>query len=660
MSSRAPQLTLIFFVFLLLFLSGSAIAVAQLLTPNPHENPTAASMAARGHIDLFSEFNLWRIGDEGNSPLEGPSGSISRLDLKAPPKARNEYSKGYVLLMQKDLGGAAEHLQAAISTYPAFVAAHNALGTAYLKLGQNEEARAQFAQAVSLDDHLPASYLNLGCAQLALKDYPDAELSVRKASSIAPLDLQLVTALAYVELMNRDYTAVIATAQKVHGRKHKGAALVHFYAAAAWQNQNNLTEAQSELETFLHEDPKSPQASSAQQVMDQMKAYQAEVAKQKEHPPAVATVSSVQIGTVRVGPTPEQQAERTQLARQASKEEAQIAEAEAAKPDCATCGAETSTARVTAPTAGSAHVGSENAPSAGSNPFSLHRVVDEVAVLFAATDHGKPVTDLTRRDVAVLDNREPPVAITGFRNEAELPLRLGIIIDTSESVAGRFSFEQRTAARFLQDVLTNGSDLAFVVGVANSVLVAQDFTHDQRQLAHGIDQLAPGGGTALWDAVSFAAQKLAGHPETQPVARLLVVISDGQDNSSQTTLKEAIESAETGDVFVYTVSSTGINPEDQPAMGAPLLVGGRALRLLAERTGGAAFEPKTFGGLDRSLEEVQRVIRSRYLISYKPALFRSDGQYRAINISAQQSGHKLRVYARKGYYTRTGGGNGDY
>jgi Ca-activated chloride channel family protein len=82
--------------------------------------------------------------------------------------------------------------------------------------------------------------------------------------------------------------------------------------------------------------------------------------------------------------------------------------------------------------------------------LSWGRAPDEVAVFFAATDHGKSVTDLTREEVGILDDQKPPASITGFRNEAQLPLRLGIVIDTSESVTGRFSFEQRAALHFLQ------------------------------------------------------------------------------------------------------------------------------------------------------------------------------------------------------------------
>jgi VWFA-related protein len=271
--------------------------------------------------------------------------------------------------------------------------------------------------------------------------------------------------------------------------------------------------------------------------------------------------------------------------------------------------------------------------------------VDEVGVFFAATDHGKSVTGLTAAEVGLLDNRKPPETILGFRTEAELPLRLGLVIDTSDSIASRFSFAQAAATNFLEKVLTKKEDLAFVVGVANSVLLVQDFTAEQKPMSHAIDQLAPAGGTALWDAIAFAADKLVGRPEGKPVARIIVVISDGQDNSSSVTLKEAIERAQRGEVAVYTVST-----RDNSKADATALLGEHALRTLSELTGGAAFAPGSVRRLNGSLADLQQVIRGRYLISYKPAAFQRDGQYRTIDIAVKKDGHKLHVYARKGYY----------
>jgi Ca-activated chloride channel family protein len=606
--------------------------------------------------------NLWAISGQQNgpSPLDSPSGSVSALDLKAPGKARHEFAAGYQLLMRNDFNSAVARLATAISLYPDFVAAHNALGTAYLKLAKNDQARDEFARAVSLDDHLPTSYLNLGCAQLALKDYHSAEDSVRKASSLAPVDLQLATALAYTELMNQDYDAVLATAHQVHSRKHPGAAMVHFFAAAAAGNgQNHPEEAETELQTFLHEDPKSPAAEQARNILLQIKVDQVKSEARKKAVAAQALAGPAQPPAL-VGPTPEQisaqAAVQAQMDAQDSREQKQIAEAEAEpEPVCATCDSTTSPRSAAAAIAPRSPAPGQDPSTPNNGPFTFRSVVDEVAVFFAATDHGKSVTDLTPEDIGIRDDQKSPTVVTGFRNQAQLPLRIGFVIDTSESVTSRFSFEQHAAIDFLQKVLDK-NDQAFVVGVANSVLLVQDFTGDQQQISHAINQLAPGGGTALWDAVAFAADKLAARPEDHPVARMLVVISDGKDNSSSTTLREAIASAMRGEVFVYTVSTREATDDNDLTVAADLYpVGDRALKVLADNTGGAAFVPGSIRSLNKGLDDLQEVIRSRYLISYKPALFHRDGHYRAIDISARKSGRKLRVYARKGYYA--GGGS---
>jgi VWFA-related protein len=583
--------------------------------------------------------NLWTLNGQNHSPLETPNGSVSKLDLKAPGKALRAYEKGYQFLMRKDMQGAVRNLTLATTIYPSFVAAHNALGSAYLGLGQNDQARAEFSQAVSLDDHLPNSYLNLGRAELALQHFSAAEESIQKATKIAPLDLELLTALAYGQFMNHDYLATIATAHQVHERKHATAAMVHFYAAAAWAELNKLPEAQYELQAFFREDPKSVAAAAAHQMM-------AEIDQELKNPPAVpklelkATFTEVPSDTsTEQMPVPD----NIRKLMQEAKESAQIAEAEA-EAECPTCGKdETSNSAE-----GAAARNSGSGPKATkdrNSGFVLHSSADEVAVLFAVTDHGKSLTNLDRGDVEVHDDSRPPVAITGFRNESQLPLRLGLVIDTSASVASRFKFEQDAAVNFLAKVMTDPHDLTYVIGFANSVLLVQDFTNDQKLITHAIDQLAPSGGTALWDAVGFAADKLVKLPESRPVARVLVVISDGDDNSSAFTFKQALNRAQRGEVVVYTVST-----REQTVTATDSLVGERALTTLAELTGGASFTPGSARHLNGSLANLQQVIRSRYLISYKPALFKRNGEYRAIDITAAKDGRNLRVYARKGYY----------
>jgi Ca-activated chloride channel family protein len=620
-------------------MGGTPAAGQAFVVPNP-TNRMGAAMGLTSIEAAGVDSNIFQINTRnlGTSPLETPSGSVSKLDLKSPGKARQEYEKGYQLLMKKDLQGAIEHLARSVGIYPSFVAAHNALGTAYLNLGQNQKARDEFTTAIKLDDHLPNSYLNLGCAQLALEQYPEAEESLRKASSIAPLDLQLLTTLAYGEFRNRDYPAVIATARQVHQSKHAGAAVVHFLAAGAWEAQGNLTEAQHEMETLLREDPRSPSSGQFRQILEEIKTEEVRREEAKKHPVQRTDFSF----SILKAPSAEELSRRAQQILQDLKEQRQIVEAEA-EPD-ATCMDCRKTAPVASSGAGSSSPGPERPDGKGSGTV-FRLAVDEVAIFFAVTDHGESVTTLTAADIEIRDDNQPPAGILVFRNEDQLPLRLGLIIDTSNSVKDRFSFEQAAASKFLETIIKDKDDLAFVLSVNNSVLLVQDFTADQSLTTRAVGELAPGGGTALWDAVAFAANKLAERPERQPVARILVVISDGEDNSSSVTLKQAIEEAQRGEVAVYTVSTRDNRHEEQSA-----LIGDHALKTLSELTGGTAFMPGSVNRLNGSLADLQQVIRGRYLVSYKPSSFQHDGRYRAISIKAEKDGHPLKVYARKGYY----------
>ena len=617
------------FLTVLSFAALCGTAIAQVLTfPSSRPNAVTTSAAMNLLQTAVMDTNIGLINTLNHSPMENPAVALSRMDLKAPGKARHEYEKGYRFLAQKKFTDAVAHLQKATEIYPSYVSGFNGLGAAYLALGQTDQAQAAFQQAISLDDHLPNSYLNLGCAELAKNDYAAAERDIEKASQLAPLDMQVRTALAYSQYMNNDYPKAIATAGDVHARKHEGAALVHFYAAAAHDAAGNPASAQSELQLLIKEDPKSSAAGQAKILLVQL---QDEVA----HPRKQVQVNSgdmtlVSHVAIRVPGESESEERKKQ---QDEKERVQLAEAEALNAPGTDSGAAEPEPAANAE------------PSAGTAGYTFRVTADEVAVLFAASDHGKAVSDLSVSDVRVLDGRHAPAVITGFRNEAELPLRIALVIDSSASIASRFKFEQEAAGDFLQKVVTGPNDLGFVVGFSNMVLVAQDFTHDPKELAHSIGQLAPSGGTALWDAVKLASEKLAKRQDSQPVAKILVVISDGEDNSSVVTAKDAIEQAQRDEVTVYTVNTLEItnHSEDAP-------VGVRALKLLAETTGGASFIPGSARWLNGSFNDLQQVIRSRYLITYKPQGFKRDGSYRHVQISAEKNGHKLRVVSRNGYY----------
>ena len=573
---------------------GASFTAAQLYTMTPPAKELGGDLTSLRALETANlDAAIFQFNSEHESPLEDAGNAVSRLDLAAPKNARKEYDKGYLHLIRKQLQPAIEHLSSAISLYPNFVAAHNALGVAYLNAGQTLQAHDQFARAVELDEYLPTSYLNLGCARMQLQRYPDAAESLKKASAIAPLDLMVLMALTYAEFKNHDYPAVIATTRHVHQRKHENAALVHLFAAGSWQAQNRLSEAQDELETLLSEDPKSALSVQFHKLLEQV--------KEEQLHPVRAQVSRV-------------------VREQNSAADVKL-------------GAD-------------AAVVANSDPSDANLAHQVIRVkVQEVAMLFAVTDHGKSVSNLNPSNIQIQDDGHPPEAVLGFHNITQLPLRIGLVIDMSNSITERFVFEEKAAGKFLETVVTDKNDLGFVVGFNCSVRLAQDFTPDQALMARALAQLAPGGGTALWDAVAFAAQKLASRPEPEPVARILVVISDGEDNSSTVSLQEAIWAAERGEVAVYTVST-----KEDPKNEFDPLVGTPALKTLSAQTGGAIYTSGDIGDINRRLSELQQVLRGRYLVYYTPSSGQTDGRFHAVDIRAEKDGHKLRVFARKGYY----------
>lgn len=597
--------------------------------PGP-ENNFDVMMRANGVMDMHTMEEL-----DGNVRTQAETRSeagLSKLDLKAPGQARREYSKGLALFRKKNFQAASESLRTAISIYPEFVSAHNALGCAYLSLGQNELALQEFQRAIQYDDHLSNSFLNLGRANLALGQNADAQAAFEKALSIAPLSPNVGFALTYTQYLNRDYAGAIKTAQQAHARPHSGVAAVHYFAAASWIAQKRFPEARAELGTFLQEDPNSPLAAPARKTMAQIEQFETQP-QTFAATSSAPTFSAENSSPSRLG----------QKALQDYKEKQQIAEAETADPGCSSCPPPGQ------PMPGSAARGvSSEVRDSVRQPFTFRSSVDEVAVFFTVTDHGRAVSDLKSTEINVLDDKRPPATVADFRTESHLPLRLALIIDTSESVRDRLSFEQAAGTDFLHEVLTGKDDLAFVAGFSNSVVLVQDFTNDIARLSHGMNQLVSVGGTSIWDAVAFASEKLVENSEAQPVAKVIVVISDGDDNSSRATLKQAIEKAQRNGVAVYTVSTRNDDPERSEES-----TGNHALKTMAQLTGGVAFFPGSASHLKRSLGDLQQVIRSRYFISYRPAQFQRDGHYRTLEITAERDGHKLKVNARKGYYAST-------
>lgn len=284
--------------------------------------------------------------------------------------------------------------------------------------------------------------------------------------------------------------------------------------------------------------------------------------------------------------------------------------------------------------------------------WSFTKEVNEVNLLFIATHNGKFIDGLSQNDITVMDDKKPPAAILGFRSERELPLRVGLLIDTSTSVTSRFRFEQRAASAFLFQTLRNKDDQAFVMGFSDNPKLTQDVTGDSEALSQGVQRLAIGGGTALYDAVAAGCEKLLATPDQNIVARVLVVLSDGQNNAGKIDLNTAIGIAQQAQVTIYAVSTNyqytrDFNNEDWAAT-----EGNNNLRRLAEQTGGRILTPPDVKSVGKAFGKVAGDLRSRYAISYRPADFKADGHYRKIFIAGHRPGEKLQIRARKGYYAK--------
>jgi len=557
------------------------------------------------------------------------SGLVSALDLDAPNNSIQEYNRAIILMKEQKSKLATEHLQKAIAHYPKFVAAHIGLGLAYLDQDDTHHARMEFETAAELDDKSSGAFLNLGRLSFAEKDYSSAQKYLEKAASLRPQDPAILSSLLYAQNQNQQFRQALDTADRLHRLDHKGMASVHYVAAVAAKSLQDPERMERELNLLVTEDPSNALAPAARKNL-------AILAHNKELTLHAANSGAVQQATLASNPP------RGQTFPNSDRLRAQLSALDDPNDrNCMTCDqVADSTLASAAPVTSSPDAASLNA----THGWTLRKDVDQVALFFGASNHGKMVDDLDSSDIQILDNNKAPRKVVEFAPQSKLPLRLALLIDTSGSVNERFSFEKRAAIKFVQDVLSSSSDLAFIAGFSTETTVTQDFTADQAQLAKGIEQLANAGGTSLFDAVSAACWKLADYPDDDRVARVIVVVSDGEDNSSHTTLKQTIETEEKTGVTVYTISTredVGTRTDADKVLAA-----------LAESSGGEVMFPYDALSLGSVFKDLRNRIRSRYFIGYEPSDFRPDGAYRSIRIIARKNGKTLQVRSRKGYHAR--------
>lgn len=268
--------------------------------------------------------------------------------------------------------------------------------------------------------------------------------------------------------------------------------------------------------------------------------------------------------------------------------------------------------------------------------------VTRVNMLFTVTDkRGRFVTDLGKTDFQVFESKKPQ-QIMEFTSETDLPLRLAILIDTSNSIRDRFRFQQEAATNFINSVMRQ-QDKATLVSFDTAAEVVTDLTSSTQDLEKGIRELRPGGGTALYDAIYLACkEKLMRDQPMYKFRRAMVVLSDGEDNESRYSRDQALEMAQRADTVIYTISTNITHIETD---------GDKVMRYFADQTGGVSFFPFQAKDLNQSFENIANELRHQYNLFYRPEPLKNDGQYHPVQIRVK--GRKdLIVRARKGYYAR--------
>lgn len=290
--------------------------------------------------------------------------------------------------------------------------------------------------------------------------------------------------------------------------------------------------------------------------------------------------------------------------------------------------------------------------------------VNLVDVLFTVLNRrNKLVPDLEKEDFKILDDNKQQ-AIRYFSKQTDLPLRIGLLMDTSNSIRDRLKFEQDAAVSFLYSVIRHNRDQGFVMTFDDEPNILQGFTDDAGRLRDQIVNTRAGGGTAVYDAIYEACRGQLSHPPRPPgdqpdvVRRVMVLISDGEDNLSTHTRSEAIEMAQRYSVVIYTISTSTqwiqlsqTDPDRLANRKTHLTEGDKILEDLAEETGGRAFFPYHVDDLDQSFQDIGDELRNQYSIAYMPTNSVLDGKYHKIRIEVPE--HKgYQVRARRGYFAR--------
>jgi Ca-activated chloride channel homolog len=274
--------------------------------------------------------------------------------------------------------------------------------------------------------------------------------------------------------------------------------------------------------------------------------------------------------------------------------------------------------------------------------YVIRKDVDEVLLHATVIDNKQHiVTNLTRSDFTVFEDGKPQTIIS-FHHE-DIPVSMGILIDNSGSMREKRAKVNQAALNLVRS--SNPDDEVFVVNFNDEYYLDQDFTNDLLKLKEALEKIDAKGGTALYEAVVASADHLA--KDARLERKVLFVVTDGEDNASRESLEEAVKQLqEENGPSVYAIGLLG--DEEHPHRAK------RALEIIAQRTGGMAFFPRTLDEVSEITNQIAHDIRNQYTIGYKPTNPKSTGGFRQIKVEAKSKGHgKLTVRTKSGYYATT-------
>jgi len=252
-------------------------------------------------------------------------------------------------------------------------------------------------------------------------------------------------------------------------------------------------------------------------------------------------------------------------------------------------------------------------------------------------DHQHIVTNLDRSAFTVLEEGKPQQIISF--HHVDLPVAMGIVIDNSGSMKEKRSKVNQAALNLVRS--SNPKDEVFVVNFNDEQYLDQDFTNDLLKLKEALEKIDTRGGTALYDAVVASADHLKQNGRLEK--KVIFVVTDGEDNASSETLEQAVRNLQQENgPSVYAIGILG--DEEHPKRAR------KALQIIAERTGGIAFFPKTLDEVDELSRTIANDIRNQYAIGYKPTTPKGEGGFRQVTVTAKAKGRKLTVRTKSGYY----------